>query len=70
MAMARHQHVVPGGPRHRHRRDVEAGIAGHLELLAAAVAALAAPLLHARLPALPPRGRRGRSDRRAEVDIA
>lgn len=67
--MARHQHVVPGGPRRRHRRDVEAGIAGHLELLAAALAALASPLLHAGLPTLPPR-RRGRPRRRPEVDIA
>ena len=70
--MARHRHVVPDGHPHRHRRDVEAGITLHLELFAAAVAALAAPLLHGGLPTLPPRGRGGHGGRswRRPVDIA
>jgi hypothetical protein len=69
--MARHLHVVRDDRRQRqHRRDVEAGITRSVELVAAAVAGLAAPMLHASLPALPPRDVRGPSRRRPKLDVA
>lgn len=67
--MARHLHVVGDRPAARHRREAEDAITRRVELVVSAVAALAGPILHASLPALPgtgagPRGRRGGGPRR------